>query len=506
MMICVLVLAGLGMSASVANAGFATAYGKPTGCSLSSIYPTPDGGYITGGFVGNPGNNDFWVMKLDPTRGIEWQNRYGGPEDDHLSLVRPMPDGGYVAIGITRSFGAGGEDAWILKLDNAGGIQWQNTYGGPRHDGFTDFQPTSDGGYLVTGFIAIDQDDCDAWVVKLDSMGQIQWQKAYGSRGFGHFEGFRGVQPTSDGDYLVVGDAYNLVGEGWHNGGGPYGDDGWLVKLDSSGQIQWQNAYDGSETERFYDIRILSDGGYILTGSTRPDGGRADGWIVRLDSSGQIQWQNAYGGSGTDSFHRVLPTPDGGYLAAGTLQSSSTGRGFDQWLVKLDSMGQIQWQKGYGSSEVFDSLASFVRLPDGYIAAGLSNNLSSKQRGLILKFDDDGDVLDGCLEQPVSAPLRTTTATMRTSSIPLSDGTANASVQATQVTPVVDLVEQIEYLCGAPVPSPVPTDPIPDPPPTPEPDPTEPPEPSAVPEPATAVLVGLGLLGLIGMASRRKRQ
>jgi predicted secreted protein len=130
------------------------------------------------------------VMKLDSNGNIQWQKTYGGPGHDWAYDVEETQDGGYIVGGGTGSFGAGGWDMWILKLDSHGNVQWQKTYGGRGVgiDGLNveyvhDLAKTSDGGYIVVGgTTSYGAGDRDIWVLKLDSQGNVQWQRTYGGR------------------------------------------------------------------------------------------------------------------------------------------------------------------------------------------------------------------------------------------------------------------------------------------------------------------------------------
>ncbi|MFQ5881820.1 MAG: hypothetical protein ACE5I9_05040 [Candidatus Methylomirabilales bacterium] len=122
----------------------------------------------------------------------EWIKTYGGADFDQLSSIQQTSDGGYVVAGGTASFGSGRGDAWVLKLDAGGNIQWQKTYGSIAVEEAFSIQQTSDGGYVVAGEMqSWTADLSDAWVLKLDGSGNIQWQKTFGVPDYGRAESIR---------------------------------------------------------------------------------------------------------------------------------------------------------------------------------------------------------------------------------------------------------------------------------------------------------------------------
>ncbi|MGI8583749.1 MAG: PKD domain-containing protein [Chitinophagaceae bacterium] len=382
-----------------------------------SIQPTADGGYILAGNTNSqdgdvtgyhPGPNgcyqtcfnqticgyypDGLVVKLSSTGSIQWQKVLGGSAADNLLSIQPTADGGYIASGLTYSndgdvsgFHGGKEaDAWVVKLSSSGAIQWQKVLGGSTGCDFANaILSTPDGGYIIAGHTDSHDGDVtsiagerDVWIVKLSSSGAIQWQKAIGGAKSDYAYSF---QSTPDGGYVVAGYTYSNNGDV----SGNHGDaDAWIVKLSSSGVIQWQKSLGGSNEEIARSIQPTTDGGYIVAGSTKSNNGDvsgnhgdADAWIVKLSSDGAIQWQKALGGSNEDIARSIQPTADGGYMVAGSAVSnngdvSGNHGGLDAWVVKLSNNGTFQWQKSLGGT-ANDFVNSIQRTTDGgYIVAG----------------------------------------------------------------------------------------------------------------------------------------
>lgn len=169
-----------------------------------SIEPTGDGGFVLAGATYlTAGFENAWVLKLDASGNVAWQRTYGGVYNDAASSVHPTADGGYIVAGNTWSFGAGRSDAWVLKLDGSGSVVWQKTYGGAGDEAALSVVPIAGGGYVVAGNTnSFGAGGGDAWVLKLDASGNVVWQKTYGEAGY---ELATSIVAIADGAYVVAG-------------------------------------------------------------------------------------------------------------------------------------------------------------------------------------------------------------------------------------------------------------------------------------------------------------
>lgn len=207
-----------------------------------------------------------------------------------MHSVRQTADGGYVAAGFANG-PIGGSDYHIVKLNSAGTTQWQKYYGGTSVDVAASIEQTTDGGYVVGGTTNSSNTDVtqnngtdDYWVLKLNSLGNLEWQKALGGSTFD--EG-KSVQQTADGGFVICGKANSNNGLVTGNHGAA---DFWVVKLDSAGSLTWQKSLGGSGTDWGQSIRQTIDGGYIVAGSTGSfyngdvtiNYGDRDFWVVKL--------------------------------------------------------------------------------------------------------------------------------------------------------------------------------------------------------------------------------
>ncbi len=368
---------------------------------LNSMEPTSDGGFILGGhsssnISGDKTENsngalDIWIVKLGVGGNVEWQNTIGGSGNDYVNVVKQTSDGGYIVLagsdsnisGDKTENSRGGLDYWILKLNANGNIVWQRTYGGSNPDFDTFGQETTDGGYIVGGYsdsgASGDKTEAsngqrDYWVLKLDSNGGIVWQNGIGGS---LIDRVQATFQTADGGYIIGGFSTSGI-SGDKTAISQGGSDYWLVKLNSNGTIAWQKTIGGSSSDPIRDVIPTSDGGYLLGGysqsnisgdKTENSNGDYDYWIVKLDSVGNISWQNTIGGVGTEFLRDIKQLGDGTYLIAGYSNSNISGDktevsngGYDYWLVKLNGAGDVISQNSIGGN--IDESGPYV-LPTG---------------------------------------------------------------------------------------------------------------------------------------------
>lgn len=216
-----------------------------------------------------------------------------------------------------------------LGLHNTTG--WSKTYGGVQGDYANSGIQTSDGGYMLVGSTGNPE---RIWVVKTDWTGAVSWTKIYPAS-WGVSERASSVVQTDDGGFTMA---------GWTNSLG--NGDFLLLKTDANGNIQWKNNYGGAQIDFAECVIRTFDGGYAIAGWTESFGTSRDGYFVKTDENGTLQWSRVYGGTGSDGTNSVVQTSEGGYAIAGGTNSSGTGEHF--WLVKADPSGTQIWSKTYG--------------------------------------------------------------------------------------------------------------------------------------------------------------
>jgi hypothetical protein len=287
----------------------------------SLLIQTSDGGYAITGTTRSfgAGETDVYVIKLDANGNLQWTKTIGGPGDEMGSSLIQTSDGGYVIAGTTVSFSAGEADIYVIKLDANGNLQWTKTIGGPSDEIGVSLIQTSDGGYAITGLTkSFGAGEADVYVIKLDVNGNLQWTKTIGGKGW---EAGQSLIQTSDGGYAIAGSTTSF---------GSGEADVYVVKLDANGNLQWTKTI-GAKNEYLIKSSIIqiSDGSYVIAGTTTSFGaGGRDVYVVKLDKNGDaccaVSQTSQIGSGGTPS----SSTPSigsGGTLTTPTSSTSSGG-------------------------------------------------------------------------------------------------------------------------------------------------------------------------------------
>jgi uncharacterized delta-60 repeat protein len=272
-----------------------------------SIQQTADGGYIVAGETSSFGTDtDVWILKLNADGTIRWQNRYGGNGVNVAYSVQQTSEGGYIVAGETTPAGAAAADAFVLKLKSDGSTDWQKSYGGAGDDRAWSIRQASDGGFIVAGETnSYGAGGFDIWVWKLDASGSVAWQKTFGGN---KDDTAYSVRQTSDGGYIIAGGATPA---------GSIFNDVFLLKLDASGSMVWGKTYGGANNDVAFSVQQTSDGGYIIAGKNSPNPITSNMWVLKLDSNGGVVWEKTYGGQGSNSANFVFQNSDGGYSVTG---------------------------------------------------------------------------------------------------------------------------------------------------------------------------------------------
>ena len=425
-------------------------YGDVGAEEMEGVWNTSDGGYIVAGTsdsYSDGGDLDALVLKVDAGGNIEWARTYGGTGDDMAIGIQQTSDGGYIVAGWTESFGAGAgkADFWVFKLDSSGTVEWANRYGGTGIEQAWSVDITSDGYYIVAGgTTSFGAGGADYWVLKLDSSGNIVWQRAYGGTGDDapggtYNEYVARVLEDTDGDYVVASET-NSFGSG--------GSDIWVLKLRSdNGSVIWEYAYGDTDDDSVWSFQEASDGGYILPGlMTRPGTTEADMWVLRLAKDGTITWQKIYGmDSYWDEALTVDATADGGAIIGGYFEKTDADWYFH--LLRVDSSGNLSWAKQYKYGDLDWPNAIRTLNDGGYIVAGVTTTAQQDEELWLMRLDSSGTVGASCSYiTDLTLDVQNTTTVSRT----LTHATVTTPASVTPVNTAVtenDITITPDFLC-----------------------------------------------------------
>jgi len=279
-------------------------------------------------------------------------------------------------------------------------IEWEKCFGGTSYEFGSSIIQTSDGGYIAAGkTVSTDYDAVDnhggydVFIVKLSANSTTEWIKCLGGS---YDESAHCIIETSDHGFIVAGSTLSNDGDVSGNHGA---SDGWVVKLDSFGEIEWQKCYGDTCNDVLHTVIPMDDGGYICFGNIELSDQhfvnpqiKRKGWVLKIDSLGNVESSQTYGGTSQTSFNAVTPTRDGGYLITG----HKTPDGSDDanvWFLKINEMGTVEWEMGYDN--VDDRFYDVTQLAEGsFIAVGESVYHGElpvvMYTGVVLKISESG--------------------------------------------------------------------------------------------------------------------
>lgn len=423
-------------------------FGAPDADLCNKLIKTSDGGYLLAGSSqsdsaldkSQPNWNftgfsaDLWIIKTDSMGNKQWDKRFGTPMDERSISIIQTKDKGFLIGSGSEADSAGDKtqpnwdatlssgDFWILKIDSLGNKQWDKRFGGTKADGCAMVRQTADGGYFLAGgsnsensvgdksqspwyVVNTNVPSMDYWVLKIDTLGNKQWDKRFGGT---DLDMLIDACQTSDGGYILAGTTWSGIGgdktqANWDPN--QFYTDYWIVKISANGTKQWDKRYGGIQNDQLAGIAQTGDGGYILAGTSdspvsgdksQASKGLEDYWIIKINSIGNKLWDKTFGGSKDDHLSNLIITADGGFLLAGDSYSPLSGNksennmyatGSQGWLVKLNALGQIQWEKTLLVPSSYFLFTDAVQTPDGCYTAmninwgGLGGYNSQVSRG-----------------------------------------------------------------------------------------------------------------------------
>jgi len=352
----------------------------------SEIKQTSDNGFIIVGSTIPSGEkySRIYLTKTDVHGKMIWASDYGDNSRVDAGVDVLANEDGYLVYSNTENFGAKGMDMMLVQFNSSGEYQWKKLYGSVEDEEGVKFLQTSDGGYLLMGYtIPQTAEGKEIYIKKLDSDFNESWTKKIGGSGGYHASD---MIKLSDGNYGLVG--YMNIGENFQV---------YFAKISESGDIIWEKDYGGSDWDQASSILETSDGGFIISGFTVSIGhGARDGYLLKLDESGNELWQKAYGYEHSDVFKDVIELSNGNYIAVGNSITYFTQKKqyTDAYIVKTDSKGNELTSKLYGSKysggKFDDSLGEIIQANDGgYVSVGGTSSYSKSGDIYLIKINEN---------------------------------------------------------------------------------------------------------------------
>jgi hypothetical protein len=308
---------------------------------------------------------------------VEWSHIF---EKGEARFVEQTSDGGYILTGWIESHPEG-SDVFLARYDSGGNRLWLKTYRGNGYSNGHCVKEVSGGGFIIAGETKSKNGyDHDVYVVRTDAKGGQLWEQTFGGE---RCEYAWSVQQTKDGGFILAGGTESF-------GAGIY--DVYLIKLDASGKALWEKTYGGAGSDCGYAVRQLDDGGYLIAGNADSfSAGNPDVYLLKTDSNGKMLWQKTYGGKGSDYGWSLLKTSDGGYLIAGEKEMvRDQGGGFAACLIKVDPEGKELWEKTYEDKSGSSVYAVSQAQDGGYILTGKKDSATGGYDFYVVKTDKSG--------------------------------------------------------------------------------------------------------------------
>lgn len=345
---------------SLGQAYFQKTYSGSNYDEATEIVKTDDGGYIISGITKSysAGLNDMYIIKLDSYGNKLWDRIIGGNDVENAYSIIETLDGGFAVVGSARSY-SGNTDVYLVKLNISGVLEWEKTFGGTGDDEGQCISQLTDSSYVITGNTnSFGSGLYDFYLLKIDKTGGLLNTKTFGGtqadKVWEHI-----VTPTNE--ILIAGSTQSF---------GSGGVDGYLVKTDLNGNLIWSKAYGISTNDRFFCIENSSDGNYILGGASETIGNGEDWWFSKISTSGTVLISNTYGGSQNDQLYDIAEDQNGSIVMFGLSNSYNPVNVGNAMLLKSNSNGNLEWCKTYSDTE-YSLGRSFQIVENGYFLAGL---------------------------------------------------------------------------------------------------------------------------------------
>ena len=299
---------------------------------------------------------------------IEWEHNYGGTNYDESMDAVMLNDSSFILLNRSASIdgnvstGKGSTDFWLTKTNKIGEFVWEKSYGGSNGDYPESIIPTFDGGFILLGYtyssdmdVSTNHGGSDFWVVKIDSLGILVWERSIGGTSA---EWAFSIIQTKDSNYVFTGWSSSADGDiPEHLGSMDYND---LIvgKIDTLGNLLWIKVYGWLDEDEGADITETAIGDLLICGTTVVEGEDGnDYYLLKLDADGNLLWEKNYGGSGYDYAKALIETPEKNIIITGECWSQNGdveghhGSDYsDMWTIMVDSAGNIIWQNSLGGS------------------------------------------------------------------------------------------------------------------------------------------------------------
>lgn len=339
---------------------------------------------------------DVCLAKVNLQGDTLWTKYYGGGGTKGFSKLHEENNGNITMIGSSYVFGSGSLDNYIVKINPLGDTLWTKAIGNSLYNATTSSIRLNDGSFVILSFTdSSGIGSNDSGLIKIDSTGNMLWNKYYeGGVGF-NTGAMSDLMLMSDGGFIMCGSTFTY-------GAGDY--DTYLIRTDSLGNFLWAKTFGGNLGEGGNSLIKCSDGIIIASGTKSFGQGGADIMLLKLDFNGNIIWAKTYGTNIDEYASRIKQTSDNGFVIVGGGPHVTTSGNRESFLMKIDSLGNFLWAKKYGASSCHEDISSInITIDGGFVLSGNTcsySGASFNYRTYIVKTDSNGN--SGCNEQNIS--------------------------------------------------------------------------------------------------------
>jgi PKD repeat protein len=256
-----------------------------------------------------------------------------GKTGDVALFAQGTSDGGLIICGKTTNNTIGQSDVYLIKTNGLGVLSWSKNFGGLTYEEGASVQQTIDGGYIIAGATnSKGAGGYDVYLIKTNASGNLMWDKTFGGL---TYDAAKSVQQTTDGGYIITGTT---------NSKGAGENDVYIIKTNANGSLLWEKTFGGTKDDQGNAVYQAMDGSYIICGSTNSKGvGDYDVYLIKIDSNGNLLWDKTFGGVSYDFGYSVQQTIDGGFIVCGSTNKGNGGFGnLDVYIIKTDKNGNVQ--------------------------------------------------------------------------------------------------------------------------------------------------------------------
>ena len=350
-------------------------YGGDRDDKAYDIISTADSGYLVIGSTSSFGfdNSQMYFLKLDSTGAIMWSKSHGGSNQEAGHAVIQTQDGGYVGVGYTNSWGSGGFDLLMVKLDANGNTIFEKYFGGTDWDFAWDVLETQPNVFVMAGETqSFGSGGKDAWIVRYDASNDIfDWNKTIGGSST---DDYKAITPDPTGGFYTAGRGVQT--------GHPH-EDVMVTRFDANGDTIWNRYYGDTLQDYANDITLFTDSSVVFTGRlTTTDTVKT--YVVKLSPADTTIWEDRLKNTKNAIGFSVIERPDG--YPAVISQINSPGTKHEFWYVFMGyngsgTMGTLE--NDYATAITLDHFGK-------YMMAGYSNGFNSNFTNILLYKTKEG--------------------------------------------------------------------------------------------------------------------